>query len=443
MSNILVLGAGRSSSFLIDYLARWCINTGAEITVADLAQPAHTNFPDRESFKFVQADLNNQDVRRALIKGRTVVVSMLPAFMHPLIAGDCLAEGVNMATASYESPAMKKLGDEVKSKGLWFLNECGLDPGIDHMSAMKIIHQLQDEGSTITGFYSYCGGLTTAESIEDSWGYKFSWNPRNVIVAGQGTASYLENGKVKFLPYQRLFRNPVRIEFSDTEVFEGYANRDSLSYQNVYGLDSVQNLMRGTLRRPGYIKGWNVFVQLGITDDTYQFPLTADTTYADFISSYLPGKGSWEERLIEAIGKENCDSHTLNMIHETGIFSNEKIGLDSGSPALILQKLLESKWKLRSSDNDLIVMQHIFDYTEAGGAKKRIKSSLSVTGDNDEMTGMAKTVGLPLGITVRNFLEGKIKRSGLVMPVTPDIYTLVLKELETVGIAFNELAQNR
>lgn len=437
MNKILIIGAGRSTSSLISYLIKKSEIYGWQITVADNDIRLAESKAKGSNAKAVAFDVNNIEERENLIKSHDFVISMLPAFMHGDVARDCVKLGKHIATASYVSNDMKELNALAKEKGLLLLNECGLDPGIDHASAMKIIHELKDKGATITSFKSFCGGLVAPESNDNPWGYKFSWNPRNVILAGQGTAQFIEGGNLKFIPYNRLFTQIDSVEVDGYGSFDAYANRDSISYKEPYGLNDVQTLLRGTLRETGYCKAWNVFVKLGFTDDTYKIKDADKLTYTQLLEAFLPEeKASTKERLKNFMGHEwNADVE--KKLDYLELFSNKKIKLKEGSPAQLLQDLLEEKWKLKHGDKDMIVMQHLFEYTLNSKAHK-LTSSLVVTGDDEEHTAMAKTVGLPLAITVKNFLTGKFKLSGVQIPIVPEIYEPLLKELEDYRIIFKE-----
>ena len=436
---IVILGAGRSSVYLIEYLQNWCGKSKWELCIADQFPAPHLSSVLNPFTEFRIIEISDPTARKNLFSGATLVVSMLPAFMHPVIAETCLELGIHMATASYESDEMRALKTQIENKGLYFLNECGLDPGLDHMSSMRILDSLRRQGANITGFHSYCGGLVANESIDNPWGYKFSWNPRNVILAGQGTAKFLEDGQLKFLPYHRLFQNIKEIELQTGEIFDGYANRDSLAYQGIYGLNSLKNLTRGTLRHKGFCEAWNIFVQMGITDDSYSFPLETISTYGDFSSAFLPGNGKDLKRRIELLNKDKRYSPmAIEMVLWTGLFSDEPIQIKQGSPAAILQDLLERKWKLNPSDKDRVVMHHIVEY-ELEGIKRRWISTLDLNGQDQKYTAMAKTVGLPLAIAIRLLLEKKITGKGLLLPVKSDFYQPVLKELEDeFNISFSE-----
>lgn len=439
MSRILIIGAGRSSSSLIDYLLSNAKTNAWHITIADANKAAVeskiSNYKDIASA--VEFDVTNTQLREKLIKQSDFVVSMLPAFMHGDVARDCVRLGKHMATASYVSDDMKELDAEAKQKNLILLNECGLDPGIDHASAMKVIHEIQDKGGKITSFKSFCGGLVAPESNDNPWGYKFSWNPRNVILAGQGTAQFIEDGKLKFIPYNRVYTQTETIEVEGYGKFDAYANRDSIGYKEPYGLNDASTMLRGTLRMPGYCKAWNVFVKLGLTDDSYKIKHANTLTYTDLLSSFLPkGTTSVKEKLTAFMGVD-MDAEVMTKLEYLELFSDKPIKLKEGSPAELLQNLLEEKWLLKTGDKDMIVMQHQFEY-ELNGAKHKLNSSLVVIGDNEVHTAMAKTVGLPLAITIKNFLTGKFKLYGVQIPIIKEIYEPMLTELESLNIVFTE-----
>jgi saccharopine dehydrogenase-like NADP-dependent oxidoreductase len=439
MSKILIIGAGRSSSSLIDYLLSNAKSNKWHITIADTNKNAVESKIShyKEVASAVGFDVHDAALRESLIKSSDFVVSMLPAMMHGEVARDCVRLGKHLATASYVSQDMKDLDKEANEKKLLLLNECGLDPGIDHASAMKIIHEIQEKGGKVTGFKSFCGGLVAPESNDNPWGYKFSWNPRNVILAGQGTAQFIENGKLKFIPYNRIYTQIETIEVDGYGKFDAYANRDSISYKEPYGLTEASTMLRGTLRMPGYCKAWNVFVKLGLTDDTYKIKNADRLTYTQLLEAFLPkGNNSVKEKLLAFMGTE-MDAEVMLKLEYLELFSDRPIKLKEGSPAELLQNLLEEKWLLRAGDKDMIVMQHQFEY-ELNGANKKLNSSLVVIGDDEIHTAMAKTVGLPLAITIKNFLTGKFKLYGVQIPTTKEIYEPMLSELEHLGIQFKE-----
>jgi len=439
MKNILVLGAGLSSSALIKYLLTNAIKYNWVVKVGDLSEDSAkqkvNNHPNGLSLKF---DMNDAHQLQKEVAWADVVISLLPAFMHPLVAKECVVQGKHMLTASYVSDSMKELHLEAKQKGIALMNELGVDPGIDHMSAMKVINEIRANGGKILGFISNTGGLIAPESDNNPWNYKFTWNPRNVVLAGQGVAQFLENGQYKFIPYNRLFSRARTFSVLNYGEFEMYPNRDSLKYQEIYGLTGIQTLIRGTLRKAGYCKAWNTFVQLGATDDTYKIPDSDKMTYRDFINSFLTYDTvlSVEEKLKKEVTEAN-DPVVFEKLKWLGIFETKKVELPNASPAQILQKILEEKFKLEPTDKDMIVMQHIFDY-ELKGKKYRKKSSMVIIGQDTVQTAMAITVGTPLAIAAKMLMTNQIKERGVIVPTTPDVYLPILKELEDYGVRFIE-----
>ncbi len=438
MKNILVIGAGRSSSSLIRYVVERSEEYDWNLRLVDrdlaLAKEKLNGSSRAEALSFNALE---QSERLPHLKWADIVVSMLPAKFHIDIAQDCVELGKNLITPSYITPEMKALQSACEEKGVFILNELGLDPGIDHMSAMQIIHHIQEKGGELYRFESFTGGLIAPESDTNPWNYKFTWNPRNVVLAGQGSAArFLQNGKYKFVPYHSLFGRTKDIEIENYGMFEGYANRDSLSYVDVYGLKGIPTIYRGTLRRKGYSESWNVFVQLGCTDDTYTLPDTENMTYREYINSFLTYHPDFtvEEKLKDAL---DLSDDVMSKLTWLGIFEEEKIGEEGLSPAQVLQKKLEEKWNLEENDKDLIVMWHRFNYA-LNGQNYEIISSLAVEGEDQTYTGMSNTVGLPLAIAVKLVLTGELSLTGVHLPVTPEIYNPILKELAELGVNFTE-----
>ncbi|MCE3278150.1 MAG: saccharopine dehydrogenase [Bacteroidetes bacterium] len=439
MKNILVIGAGRSASSLIKYLLDHSTEEKWQVTVADVSLDlVKLKTKDHPNSRAIAFDINNDQQREEEISYADLVISMLPASMHMNVANDCVKFKKHLATASYVSKEMAALDKEAKEAGIILMNEIGLDPGIDHASAMKIIDEIHEAGGELTSFKSYCGGLVSPESNDNPWGYKFSWNPRNVILAGQGTAQYIEKGQYKYIPYNRLFTQTDTIEIEGHGKFDAYANRDSLSYRHFYDIDKIPTMLRGTLRMPGYCKAWNVFIKLGLTDDSYKIEASETLTYPQLLEAFLPeGKQSTKEKLVAFMGNE-MDAEVMSKIEWLGLFENTKIGIADASPAQILQHLLEEKWKLQEHDKDMIVMQHQFKYISADKKDKTILSSLVVKGEDQIYTAMAKTVGLPLAITAKLILQNKIDARGVTIPTTKEIYLPLLRELESFGVKFEE-----
>ncbi|WP_456420866.1 saccharopine dehydrogenase family protein [Lutibacter sp.] len=441
MRNILLIGAGRSSSSLITYLLNKSTVENLHITIADISlKNAKNKIQNHKNGTALELDIFNETARQTAIKHADIVISMLPAHLHLNIAKDCLIFGKNMVTASYISKEMKELNDEAIEKNLIFMNEIGLDPGIDHMSAMQVIDAIREKGGKMLLFESFTGGLVAPESDDNLWNYKFTWNPRNVVLAGQGgAAKFLQEGRYKYIPYHKLFRRTEILHIEGYGKFEGYANRDSLKYKSVYNLDDILTLYRGTIRRVGYSRAWNIFVQLGMTDDSYTIEDSENMSYRDFTNSFLPynPNDSVELKLRHCL-KIDQDDIIWEKLLELNIFSpTKKVALKNATPAQILEKILKDSWTLKEDDKDMIVMQHLFGY-ELNGEKHQIESSMVCIGDNQTYTAMAKTVGLPVAIATLKILNKEIKTPGVQIPINKEVYEPILKELKENGIIFKE-----
>ena len=445
MRNILIIGAGKSTSSLIRFLATKASIENLQIKIGDvqleLAQKMAAGFDACEA---IQLDVFDDKQRQNAIQNADIVISMLPARFHIEAAKDCLKFGKNMVTASYVSPEMQALDEKVKESQLTFMNEIGVDPGIDHMSAMQVIDRIRNNGGKMLLFESFTGGLVAPESDDNLWNYKFTWNPRNVVVAGQGgAAEFIQEGKYKYIPYQRLFRRTEFLNVPGYGRFEGLANRNSLAYREVYSLENIPTLYRGTLRRVGFSKAWNVFVQLGMTDDTYQMQNTENMSYRGFVNSFLPYSpyDSVELKLRHSLKIDQGDL-IWDKLLELDIFNaKKKIGLKNATPAQALQKILEEKWTLGADDKDMIVMYHKFGY-ELNGEKKQIDATMVSIGEDQKYTAMAKTVGIPVGIACLKIINKEITKTGVLRPIYPEIYDPILKELEKFDIQFKEVKKD-
>ncbi len=441
MRNILVIGSGKSTSYLIKYLLDKSNSEKLHITVGDLnIENAKKLIGNHENATAISLDVFNEDSRRDAVKKSDIVISMLPARFHIEVAKDCVTFNKNMVTASYISKEMQELDDDVKAKGLVFMNEIGVDPGIDHMSAMHVIDRIRDKGGKIILFESFTGGLVAPEYDNNLWNYKFTWNPRNVVVAGQGgAAKFLQEGTYKYIPYHRLFRRTEFLEIDGFGRFEMYANRDSLKYQTVYGFQDIKTLYRGTMRRVGFSKAWNIFVMLGMTDDSYTIDNSENMSYRDFVNSFLhySHSDSVELKLRHAL-KIDQDDIFWDKLIELDIFNAQKmVGLKKATPAQILQKILMDSWTLQEDEKDMIVMYHKFGYI-LDGKKLQIDATMVTIGEDQTYTAMAKTVGLPVAMATLQILNGKIKTPGVQIPISKEVYQPILNELENYGIVFNE-----
>lgn len=434
MKNVLILGAGKSSSVLIEYLLTNAIRFKWTITVGDLdIKVAEQKINAHPCGRAIYFNSDDEQLRTSSIQQSDIVISLLPALLHPAIAKECVKLKKHFISASYVSEEMRSLDEAAKEAGVILLNEMGLDPGIDHMSAMQLINDVKEKGGKITSFESYTGGLIAPESDNNPWNYKFTWNPRNVVLAGQGTAKFLWNNQYNYIPYHKLFSRYDILKIEGYGEFEGYPNRDSLAYRAVYGLENAGTLVRGTLRKRGFCDAWNVFVQLGMTDDSFQMEGMENCSWADYTNSFLPSS-----TLTVKNNLANYLQFTNNVIADKlewlGIFSDEKIFTVGElpvktSPAQILQKLLEVKWRLNDNDKDICVMLHLLEY-ELGDKKYLIQSSMVTTGIDGIHTAMAKTVGLPAAIAAKMILNTDLTGSGVILPVTKNFYDPILKELE-------------
>ncbi|WP_452222337.1 saccharopine dehydrogenase family protein [Lacinutrix salivirga] len=441
MRKILVIGSGKSTSYLIKYLLDKSKTENLHITVGDLnienAKALLGNHPNATA---ITLDVFDASSRVEAVQNADIVISMLPARFHIEVAKDCVTYNKNMVTASYVSEQMQALDADVKAKGLVFMNEIGVDPGLDHMSAMQVIDGIREKGGKIILFESFTGGLVAPESDTNLWNYKFTWNPRNVVVAGQGgAAKFLQENTFKYIPYNRLFRRTEFLEVEGYGRFEGYANRDSLKYQSVYKLNDVKTLYRGTMRRVGFSRAWNVFVQLGMTDDSYTIDDSENMSYRDFVNAFLPYSptDSVELKFRHAL-KIDQDDIVWDKFLELDIFNSKKmVELKKATPAQILQKILMDSWTLSPDDKDMIVMYHKFGY-ELDGKQHQIDATMVTLGKDQTYTAMAKTVGLPVAIATLAILNNKITTPGVQIPITKEVYEPILKELEDYDITFKE-----
>ncbi len=440
MRTIVVFGAGMSASVLIDYLLENGEKEDWKVRVGDhKLENATAKVRGRvrgEAFAF---DVKNEFQRLNEISEADLVISMLPAHMHEDVARQCIALHTPMVTASYVSERMQSFDEEAKEAGVVIMNEIGVDPGIDHMSAMRVIDRIHAQGGKMIQFESFTGGLVAPESDDNPWNYKFAWNPRNVVLAGSGGAvKFKQEGRYKYIPYHQLFRRTEVIDIPEFGRFEGYANRDSLKYREDYGLKDIPTIFRGTFRRPGFCRAWDVFVKLGATDDSYVIEDSENMTYRQFLNSFLAYNpdDSVELKLMHYL-KIDHDSEVMHKLEWLDLFKEIKIGIPRATPAQVLQHILERKWTMKETDLDMIVMYHLFGY-ELDGEHHALESYMAIKGEDRVRTAMAKTVGLPVGIAAKMILNGKISTPGIHIPINKEIYEPVLEELKAYGIEFAE-----
>jgi saccharopine dehydrogenase-like NADP-dependent oxidoreductase len=441
MRKILIIGAGRSASSLIKYLLDKSEVENLFVTIGDLSEElAKKKTGNHKNSRAISFDVFNDDQRKQEIQQADVVISMLPAHMHIEVAKDCITYKKHMVTASYISAEMQALDAVAKENNIVLMNEIGLDPGIDHMSAMKIMDEIKGKGGKIILFESFCGGLVAPESDDNLWNYKFTWNPRNVVLAGQGgAAKFIQEGTYKYIPYNKLFRRTEFLEVEGFGRFEAYANRDSLKYKEIYGLKEAHTCYRGTIRRVGFSKAWDVFVQLGMTDDTYIIDDSEHMSNRNFVNLFLPyhPTDSIEIKFRHQL-KIDQDDVIWDKLLELDLFSRTAIsGLKNATPAQMLEHILAEKWTLEPEDKDMIVMYHKIGY-EIDGEERQMDSTMVCLGDDQTYTAMAKTVGLPVAIAALKILNGEITTAGVQLPISKEVYEPILKELEDYGVLFKE-----
>ncbi|GIZ07287.1 saccharopine dehydrogenase family protein [Flavobacterium sp. UMI-01] len=438
---ILIIGAGRSASSLIRYLLEKSEAENLRLLIADMSlELAQKKTLNHTNATAMALSIFDESQRQKAIQQAAIVISMLPAHLHIQVARDCVKFKKHLVTASYISDEMQALDADVKANNLIFMNEIGLDPGIDHMSAMKVIDEIRDKGGKMLLFESFCGGLVAPDSDTNLWNYKFTWAPRNVVLAGQGgSAKFLQEGTYKYIPYCNLFRRTEFLEVEGFGKFEAYPNRDSLKYRSVYGLDDALTLYRGTIRRVGFSKAWNMFIQLGMTDDTYVMEGSENMSYRQYVNSFLPYHPTDSVEIkLRLLLKIDQDDIMWEKLEELDLFNDKKIvGIPNATPAQILEKILTDSWTLQPSDKDMIVMYHKFGF-ELEGQKQQIDSKMVCIGEDQTYTAMAKTVGLPVAMVCLLILNGKIKASGVQLPIQKEVYQPILKELEHYGVNFKE-----
>jgi len=440
MKTILVLGAGLSASSLIRYLIDHSEEFNWSIRIVDqdvkIIEEKTKKHPRSTALSF---NALNSEERYPEIEKADIVISMLPARFHVPVAEDCIRAKTNLITPSYISKEMESLNEKAIEAGIVIMNEIGVDPGIDHMSAMRIIDEIKGKGGTVDSFKSFCGGLVAPESDNNPWNYKFTWNPRNVVLAGQGgAATFIQEGRYKYIPYTSLFERTKTMTIEGYGDFIGYANRDSLSYRSTYGLDDIPTIYRGTLRRPEYCQAWNVFIELGMTDDSYEVNTECTITNRQFLNSFLPfNQNPVEDKFKKFLGEER--TNLFDKFLWLDLFSDDLLDTRNGAtPAQLLQQILVKKLSLDQDDKDMLVMIHEFEFTTVSGEKKQITSHMVNIGEDQVYTSMSNTVGLPVAICVKNILNGTFNVKGVTLPITADIYNPILDELATFDIRFEE-----
>jgi saccharopine dehydrogenase (NADP+, L-glutamate forming) len=435
MKKILILGAGLVARPLVRYLLD---QPDFEVEVASRTVSKAVKLIDNHpQGKASELNLKNEEGLKDEISKADIIISMVPYTFHPKVAKYCIDYNKHMVTTSYVSEVMKNLDAEAKRAGILILNEVGLDPGIDHMEAMRIIHEVEEKDGEISGFTSYCGGLPAPEANTNPFGYKFSWSPTGVLLAGKNSAQYLKDGQQIFIPPQDLFDNYLTINIEGLGEFEGYPNRNSLPYIELYGIKSTKTMLRGTLRNKGWCSTIKKIVDLGLLEEEEKD--WKGLTYKGFLRKLMNDPA--EENITKALAarlniEENSD--IIQRFEWLGLLSDEILPSEKDSPLNILGAKMLEKLQYEEGERDMIILQHQFIASYPGDKKEKITSTLIDFGIPHGDTSMARTVGLPAAISTKLILEGKIKKTGVHIPVTPEIYIPILQELKELDIAFKE-----
>ncbi len=435
VKRIFIVGAGRTAISLISYLAEKAKEHNWFITVGDRSlELAKQKTAGLKNAKAIEFDVFNRRQRRKQISKADIVVSLLPETLHVHLVEDCIEYKVHLLTASYVSDRMRMYDEEAHKAGIILLNEMGLDPGIDHMETMRMITKIRDRGGRVLSLKSYGGGLITPESDDNPWGYKITWNPMNVVIAGMASARYVKDGKLRIVPYNRLFLDTEIVEVPGIGRYEAYPNRDSIKYRKIYHLPKLPNVYRGSLRKIGFCEAWNALVKIGLTDNRYIVPESHRLTYDEWVSIYLNRRNGFttKEAVLEFLDI-SPDSEIVKKIEWLGLLSNKKIKIKNATPADILLDLLKQKWEFKKGDRDMVILQTEIEY-QLNGKKERMTSTIVVKGKDSVHTAMSETVGLPLGIAASLVLTDQIKERGVIIPVHRDIFRPTLKELAKLGI---------
>jgi len=433
MKKVLVLGAGLVTRPHVEYL----LNVpDFHVTVASrTVSKAQALISDRTNGTAVQLDVSDKAKLHELIAHNDLAVSMLPYVYHPLVAEQCIELKKDMVTTSYVSDAMQKLDGAAKEAGVLILNEIGVDPGIDHMSAVQVIHRVQKNGGEVTSFSSYCGGLPAPEANTNPLGYKFSWSPRGVLLAGKNAARWRKGGKEIYIPGEELFDNYWPVHIEGLGELEGYPNRNSLPYLDIYGIPDAKTIFRGTLRNLGWCETLRKLVDAGWMSDeaTDLSGLTFKQLTAKLLGT--PGKDIRQEAMSRLnIAK---DSYAFNNFDWLGLFSDEPLPLTEGSPLDVMAAHMWAKMGYAEGERDMLVMQHEF-IAQYPDRREKITSTMIDYGIPHGDTSMSRTVGLPAAIAVRMILQGQVKLTGVHRAIAPELYEPVLAELTELGIGFTE-----
>jgi len=433
MNKVLILGAGLVVKPMVEYLLEHNFIVKVATTTKEKADRMIKGHPNGSSMRW---SAEEGDVLEKLIREHDLAVSFLPYRHHAMVARTCIRWGKPLVTTSYVQPEMQALDEEARKAGVLLLNEVGLDPGIDHMTAMKVIDHIHEKGGGVEEFYSLCGALPAPEAVDNPMKYKFSWSPKGVVLASRNSALYLKKGKRVAIEPVNLFKDRFSFEFPGVGELEVYPNRDSISYTDIYKIREVSTMYRGTFRYKGWCETLDAMKAMNMLDD----PIT-DYTGMDY-AGFLADRSGFDtidlrKKVAMKLGIAE-DSVAMESFEWLGFFSGEKMECTKTSPFEITAGRMISKMMITGNERDMVVMQHIFLASWPDGKKEVIKSSLLDYGTPETNTAVARTVALPASIAVKMILENKIRLTGVYRPVVPEIYTPILDELKTLGIEMKE-----
>jgi len=446
MKRILVLGAGASAPYLIHHLLEvskkhdWFVTVGDR----DLAA-AETRVNGHERGRAMEFDVNDVDLLASQIERSDLVVNLLAPRFQPDIARECVRIGRSMVSASYRDDRIRDFDDDASRKGVLLLTEVGLDPGIDHMTAMSLIDRIKAGGGAVVSFESYGGGLPAPDTLDNPFGYVITWNPRNVVMAGERGASFLDRGQIRMVPFHHLFQNSWPVKVPGVGDMEAYPNRSSLSYRTLYGIEEAENMIRGTIRYPGFCESWTRIARLGLPNETLQIPDLGDRTWAELVEMFVPTQvagDSLASRVANFL-RISPTGQIMKNLTWLGLFAEEKTGVTGNTAASAMVELLNRKLRLAADARDMVILQHDFliRYPAENSRHERIVATLIAYGEPGGFTAMAKTVGMPAAIAAELILTDQIPLTGCQIPTHPAIYKPILAELEKEGLQMTETVE--
>ncbi len=445
MKRVLILGAGHSTPYLVSHLLAEAARSDGQVTVCDLdLDLAARRVAGHPRGRAVRLDIHDEALRTSLIAEADVVVSMLVPAFQPLVARACVLGGRSLVSTSYRDRTVRELDDEARRRGVLLLSETGLDPGIDHMSAMDLLARLRAAGGRIRAFRSYGAGIPAPDVAPNPLRYAITWNPRNVVLAGAAGAQFLEQDRIRIVPYARVFESTWPVHVDGVGQLEAYPNRDALSYREAFELSDARTMVRATLRWPGFCEVWAQIVRIGLANDTIRIPDLRTRSYREVTSIFVPGPTgeTLETRIGQLLGVDPAGP-ALGGLRWLGLFSDEPTASAGETAADMLTDLLVRKLPLGAGDRDMVLLVHEIEVEYPGTSRRaeRVTATLVALGDPGGCTAMAKTVGMPAAIAATLVLQGALPLVGSQIPTHPTVYEPVLRELREQGLALVEKSE--